>query len=805
MGLCAGSGEDDSEALTPVAQIEVIFPRIALSPNVITKTDPRPSLLQSELLVIERLLHYRITEKIGEGGMGVVYRAFDERLDRYVAIKMLLPGAVAAADRRRVVQEAKTTSSINHPNIVTIYDVTSSDGNFFIVMELVEGTPLHHTASFGTMGVAEFIRIASQIADGVSGAHEHSVIHRDLKPSNILVTPEKRVKILDFGVAKLIRPISETDVTLTQEGKVAGTVGYMSPEQIAGGKISAASDVFSMGIVFFEMLTGKRPFRGETAGAVMGAILHKEPVALSNERPGLPIELERLIFLCLRKDPQHRTETAASVHQALESIRSGLTSGGSVHSVSRLKALDPAAPALVVLPFNNLTSDKENDYFSDGLAEEIINALTRVPKLRVTARASAFAFRGSDYNIEEIGAKLKVDYILEGGVRRVHDRLRVTVNLIKVSDGVQLWSERYDRMMTDIFEVQDEISAAVAEKLRVHLAGEATQELEPVKRANVEAYKLYLKGRFYWNRRSGANLRRGIECFSQALEIEPVYAEPWVGLADSYNLLGYYAGPPKDLFPKARHAAEKALEIDPVSAGAHASLGFASLFYDWDWAKADREFKLALHLDPDNSRAHHWRAWYYFAARRTKEAVASMQHAHDRDPLAPIVNDHLAFSYSLAGMNEKALHQLRQAIDLDNSFFLSHYWMGWVYLAMNDPVRAIAPLQRSVELSESKTGLGLLGFALGRANRGGEAVAAERKLLDDEGHRFVSPLELALVRAGAEDNDGAFRCLDDAVRERTSELVLFLSYPWPPSVRSDPRFDTIADLIGLRKFRSSSG
>jgi tetratricopeptide (TPR) repeat protein len=389
-----------------------------------------------------------------------------------------------------------------------------------------------------------------------------------------------------------------------------------------------------------------------------------------------------------------------------------------------------------------------------------------VRNLRVTARASAFAFHGPNYNIAEIREKLRADYILDGVVRKIGDRVRVTVNLIRTGDSVQVWSERFDRRMTDIFEIQDEISAAVVEKIKGQLGGEPEVSGQRAAAAiNVEAYKLYLKGRFYWNRRSWFNLRRGIDCFTEALEHEPLYADAYTGMADSYNLLGYYGErSPREAYSRAKAAAEKALEFDS-----------------------------------ENARAHHWHAWYFFATRQPHEGIVAMQKAHDRDPLAPIVNDHLALSYSLGGLHDKALAQLAQTIDLDPGFFLAHYRIGWVHLQKGDAERAIAPLERAIELSEGKCAMGMLGYAYGLAGRKEAALATAEKLKLDMTGRYVSPLESALVHAGLGEADAAFASLESAIEERVSDLVLFRSYPWTQRIIEDRRFEKIAQAIGLKK------
>ncbi len=747
--------------------------------------------------VIDRLLsHYKIVSRIGEGGMGVVYKAWDEHLDRWVAVKTLAPSKVSETDRRRFLLEAKTVSALNHPNIVVVHDIGTDASTDFIVMDYVDGRPLKSLIKPGGMTVEEVVRLGTQISDAVSCAHEHGIIHRDLKPANILVTAEQRIKVLDFGLAKREHAPGSVETTATMEGTVTGSAGYMSPEQVQGQNVTPATDIFSLGIIFFEMLTGRRPFRGETSVAVMGAILYQDPPSILDTRPDLPADLADCVMACLRRNPADRPAGALEVRRVLESLKTDTS-----HTGRSLRQHAPRRTSVVVLPFSSRSDKDSLDYFGEGLAEELINVLTRMPSLRVIARASAFAFRGPGYDIASIREKLAVDYLIDGAVRQSGDRLRVTVSLIRTSDASQMWSERFDREITDIFRIQDEIAAAAAERLTPHLGGAPAPGpyAAPATR-DIEAYKLYLQGRFYWNRRSWTNLRRGIECFEKALERDPVYADAYCGMADSYNLLGYYnERPPKQAYSQAKAAAEKALAIDSNHSGAHASLGYASLFFDWNRTKAAEEFRRALERDPDNARAHHWHAWYFFATRQPEEGLAAMQRAHDRDPLAPIVNDHLGLSYSLAGRHDRALRQLQQTVAMSPEFFLAHYRIGWVYLQKGQAADAVAPLERGVLLSEGKHGLGLLGYAYGRAGRPADAARVNERLKQEARSRYVSPFETALVRVGLSDLDGGYEALRRALEDRSSEFVLFQAYPWTEEMRLDPRFSEIAAAVGMSR------
>jgi serine/threonine protein kinase/Flp pilus assembly protein TadD len=749
--------------------------------------------------------HYELLDKLGEGGMGVVYKARDTHLDRFVVLKMLRAEKLADPERKsRFIREAKAASSLNHPNIITIHDIAHEMGVDFIVMEFVSGKTLDKVIPSKGLAVKQCLRYAVQVADALIGAHGAGIIHRDLKPGNIMVDDFDRVRVLDFGVAKLMHPAGEgseltaaASAVLTEEGAIVGTVAYMSPEQAEGRKVDARSDIFSFGLIVYEMLSGRHAFGKTSKISTLAAILHEDPPPVRELVGDVPPELEKIITQCLQKDPARRFQHAADLKLALEELQTGETR----EEARRARA----APSIAVLPFENLSADKENEYFSDGLTEEIINALAKVPGFRVVGRTSSFTFRGRQFGIREIGEKLRVETLLEGSVRKAGNRLRITAQMVNASDGYQIWSERYDRTMEDVFEIQDEISHAIVEALKAKLGSGAAEAVEEwqAKRvaprpAGVAAHEAYLKGRYYWNQRTWDSLRKGIEFFTQAIEKDPLHSQAYVGLADCYNLFGYYNERlPRDTYPKAKAAALQALEIDPDLAEAHATLGYATLFYDWDWVQSERSFKRAIELNPAYASAHQWYGWYFFATHRLEEAVETMRRAHALDPLAPIINSHLGLALATAGRFDEATDQIEQSIEMHPAFAQHYLVLGSVCLKQGKNDSAIELFRKAVELSQSRMPLGWLGHAYAVLGQEAEARSVVTRLSELAKEESVSPLCFALVHAGLGDNDQAFDWLEKAYEQRTSDLIRLRLYPWPEAFTADPRLPDLIRRIGL--------
>jgi serine/threonine-protein kinase len=754
-----------------------------------------------------RLGPYEVVACLGAGGMGEVYRARDTRLGRDVAVKVLPPEAAAKeADVLRFKQEAHAVSSLNHPNILTVLDFGQTDSFTYIVTEYIEGETLRRRMLAGGLAVEEVLEVAAQIAGALAAAHRAGIVHRDIKPENVMLRPDGYVKVLDFGIAKLTGAHAEYDTEAptmarieTSPGMVLGTFRYMSPEQARGLLLDARSDIFSLGVVLYEMLTGRALFDGETGADILVAILKKDPPPLDEIVPDLPPEVEMTVMRCLEKEREQRYQTARELADDLKR----LARGNSSLSPAR-PAADPR-PSIAVLPFANMSTDPESEFFCDGLAEELLNALAKLEDLRVAARTSAFSFKGKGVDVREIGRKLGVATVLEGSLRKAGNRVRIMAQLIDVADGCHLWSERFDRTMDDVFEVQDEISQSIVDALTVRLvrAGALAPGAWQPRRAstrpvNVEAHEAFLKGRFYWNQRTWESIRRGIECFTESVGKDPLYAPAYVGLADSLNLLGYYnERPPAQAFPQAKAAALKALEIDGSIAGAHASLGYTHLFYEWDWPAAGREFRRAIELDPTYASAYQWYGWYFFAAGQLDEAVATIRRAHEIDPLSPIINAHFALSLSHAGRHDEALRTLGETLDLNPNFMVGHLLLGWANVNKGVLDAATEHLDRAVELSGGKFGMGHLGHAYAVSGREAEARTMLGRLEEVSRQRYISPLEFAFVHAGLGETNRAVEYLESACRDRTGDLIRLKLQPWPDALRSDPRFADIARRIGL--------
>jgi serine/threonine protein kinase/Tfp pilus assembly protein PilF len=751
--------------------------------------EPTADLSGPRLKAGSQIGHFRIEREIGRGGMGVVYLACDVTLARSVAVKSLPPELMADHKiRSRLEREARLLASLSHPNIAAIHEeVEEAEGRVYLVLEYVPGQTLAERIAAGPLRLEEALSIACQTAAALAAAHEHGIVHRDLKPGNIKITPEGNVKVLDFGLAKAMEEAGTQgpQSTITQPGRVMGTPAYMSPEQAAGDPVDHRTDIWSLGVVIYEMLTGELPFHGETQQALTHGILHKEPEWLTRVRRDAPIGLERILSGMIQKDRLSRPGNMKVVIEELEAVRRD--------SVTDLTA-SKRPPSIAILPFVDMSPGKDQEYFCDGMAEELINALTQIKDLRVIARTSAFSYKGKDVNVREIGRELDVATILEGSVRKAGNRLRITAQLVDTTGGHHLWSERYDREMDDVFTIQDEITLAIVDNLKPTLLGHEKARLTRGKNIDVETYQSYLRGRFFWNERTEDGFRTAVEYFKSAIEQDPTYALAHAGLADCYNLLGYYGYlQPKEAFPKAKRAALEALKLDDRLAEAHTSLGWVSMYFEWRWDRAEDEFKRAIELNPNYTTAQYWYAVLLFAMGRFDESVNRTKRAQELDPRSPIINTQMGWPYFFARRYDQAIEAFQNALLVEAGFWYAHWGLALSYIFRGMHEEALTELQKARHLHKGWQARieAPIGVAYGYMGRREEAQKVLDSLLEHSQHEYVPPTFLSHVYFALGDDSQGLDWLDRAFGVRDGELTWLKTYPVYDHVRSDPRYATL--------------
>ena len=734
--------------------------------------------------------HYRVIEKLGEGGMGIVYKAEDTKLKRLVALKFLLPQAFENAEHReRFIREAQTAAVLDHPNICTIFEIDETDELIFIAMAYVEGVSLKDKIRTGPLGAEEALDIAAQVAQGLEAAHKHGIVHRDIKSTNIMVTPSNVVKIMDFGLAKMAG-----NAEISKTTRSIGTAAYMSPEQGRGARVDHRTDIWSLGVVMYELLAGDLPFKGEYDAAVIYSLVNEDPVSIGELRPDLPDSVRRIVERAMEKSPEDRFQTAAEM---LTSLRSPLKWAGAGTGGRKDLRSDKS---IAVLSFADVSRGRELEYLCDGIAEEIIGALTKLDGIRVVARTSAFSFKGKNEDVRTIARKLNVDTVLEGSVRKADNRLRITAQLINAADGYHLWSERYDRQMEDVFAIQDEITLAIVNKLKVSLLGGEREALVKRSTEDVEAYNLYLKGRYFWNKRTETGYLKSLEYFRQAIDKDPTYAVAHAGIADSYDLLGWYGYlAPEEAFPRARTAAERARELDPTLAEAHASLGWINANYDWDWGAAEREYEKALELNPSYATAHQWYSEFLTYMGRHDESIAEGHKAQELDPLSIIINNDVGQVYYFARRYDEAIAQLRKTLEMDPDFAVAHFLLGLALAQKARHEEAIEEGRIAMTLAGEDDTLILSQLGVIYALSGKEAKA--REVLADldalSREKYASPFPVALVHAGLGENDEAFEWLGRACDRRDHWVETLKVHPVLDGLRGDARYSKLLLATGL--------
>ncbi len=777
---------------------------------------------------------YDILAPLGAGGMGEVWRARDTRLDREVALKVLPAAALTdQTARARLLREARLASKLNHPNICTIHEVGEADGQVFIAMELVEGETLSERLSAGVLSSDEVLRIGQQLADGLAHAHEHGVIHRDLKSANIVITPEGRVKVLDFGLARRLTASDLTEAsTVTVAGTVTGTLAYMAPELLLGRQGDDRSDLWALGVVLYEMATGLRPFQERLSTALIDEIIHREPLPPGRIRRGLSPRIEGIILKCLEKEPGSRY---ASARKLLEDLGSGgepdtvgtpprrrtsrralvtgvlaglalvgIVAGGYLAWRHRASPSRPPEGRIMVavLPVENLSKDPDQEYFSDGLTEELIAQLggLKPARLGVIARTSAMRYKKTQKPIDEIGRELGVGYVLESSVRKEAGRVRITVQLIEVRDQTHLWAESYERDLADVFAIQSEVSERVARSLAIELLPSERARLARDRPVNPEAHELNLKGRHHWNLRTSKDLLKATEYFRAATAADPSYALAWAGLADTYALYPFYRVlEPKAAFPQARAAVEKALSLDASLVEAETALAFIVLYGDWDWASAESRLKGILERRPDYAIARQWYAEYLSAMGRHDEALREIRKARETDPLSPILRVMEGYVLYYARRYEQSLESLRVAEKLEPDYPVLYSLLGKTYRALGRYPDALETYARA-GAREGSADEYVQARALTLAESGRKDEA--RKLLatgagsgrKDAGAGLWS---LAMLHAAFGERDEALAVLERACDLRDVYLPRLRVEPALDSLRPDPRFQ---ELVRKMKF-----
>ncbi len=752
---------------------------------------------------------YVLERELGRGGMATVYLAQDLRHDRPVAIKLLRAEVAAEVGTERFLREIRLAAQLHHPHILPLYDSGAIEAGEaeggpkvrpYYVMPYVEGESLRgRLIREGQLPLEDAVRITTEIAEALDYAHRHHIVHRDIKPENILLE-EGHALVMDFGIARAITVAGEEQ--LTAVGVLVGTPAYMSPEQVSGeAEVDGRSDIYSLGCVFYEMLAGEPPFSGTSLQAILVGRLIDRPRGLSTLRPEVGDAVGAAADRALSRAPRDRFPTAAAFAEALALAGAGFGPGARPHPIVG----GPVAAerhSIAVLPFINLSPDRENEYFSDGMTEELTTALMRVPGLRVASRSSAFAFKGKDLAARTIGQRLNVDSLVEGTVRKVGTRIRLTAQLVDAAAGFQRWSEAYDRTLEDVFAVQDELARAIASTLANKLVGSASDPLIKPSTGSLEAYTLYLRGRYVANRRTVEGLRAGIEYLGQAIAHDPAYAAAHAQLAACWALRGFEEFgdlPPCEAMLEAKGAASRALEIDPLLAEAHGWLAVIATLYDWDWADAEARYLRAIELGPEPSLAHVWYAMFLGAMGRHEESIRMILQAEALDPLSHTVHMCVGRCYLFAGEFDKALDQFRATRDMEPGYGLVYAWIGRTLCGKGMYREAAAELEAGMSVAgRAPVMLEVAGYAYGRSGLREKALETLEALRQEASHRYVSPMCEAAILVGIGELDEAFALYDLAYQQRSGFFAFLRVYPARDlPIQSDPRFVALLQQLRL--------
>jgi serine/threonine-protein kinase len=807
--------------------------------------------------LLSALSHYRIVRKIGAGGMGEVYLAEDTRLDRKVALKILPAEFAENTDRmNRFVREAKSASALNHPNIITIYEIGEADGTHFIATEFIDGKTLSEYAKANPVNYRLALEVAIQVASALDEAHSAGIVHRDIKPDNVMVRANGLVKILDFGIAKLPAPATTdeeaaTAIQSTSPGMVIGTANYMSPEQAKGRDIDARTDIFSFGVVLYELIAGHQPFEGENGLEMIGAILKDEPKPLNAD---VPVEIQKIIGKCLRKDREERYQTIRDVGNDLKEVKQELEvrnlmerslvpnedenktqilpattadklnrttnqtvvtnlkakylaigllimllAGGGFFGYKYLSPTNKQIESIAVMPFVNESGNSEVEYLSDGMTETLIKSLSQLPNLAVKSRSTVFYYKGKESSPKKIGEELNVQAVLLGRVGGRGDNLKLNLELVNTNTQDVIWSEQYDRKQSDLVSLQSDIARDVSTKLKTKLSGTDEAKVMKSYTTDSEAYQLYLKGRFHWTKRTYDDILKAIEHFKAAVEKDDGFALAYSGLADSYSILPYYRGSKSSEFMKqAKPYAIRAVEIDDQLAEAHTALAFVNEGM-WNWGEAEKEYKRAIELNPNYSTAQmRYARFEVRAPRRDVEGLARMKRALELEPSSLVINDNLSQIYLAQGDADSALEQAKRTVELDPRFSFGWVDLTYAYLKKGQTAEAFAAAEKVVEVAKRSTrSLICLGFVNAVLGRRSEAMAILKELEEKYQNGQSDATEVAAVYVGLGDKDQAFIWLDKAFADRSSLLVdLRAEFPFA-SLRDDPRYKNLLKRMNL--------